>query len=74
VHPALVYIYFNLLALVGGFFVVNLILAVINEKFIEENEKKHNVIQTERNIIDKLKIINHNRDDPYKVEEEDHPI
>jgi len=36
-----------LLVLVGGFFLVNLILAVINESFIHEREKKLKAIEKE---------------------------
>jgi hypothetical protein len=35
-----VYIYFDLLILIGAFFAVNLILAVINESFLNANEQR----------------------------------
>ena len=50
----MVYIYFLLLVLIGGFFIVNLILAVINERFIEENENKVKIVEKEVNVIEKL--------------------
>lgn len=37
--PFIVYAYFIFLVLIGSFFVVNLILAVVNESFVS-NEKK----------------------------------
>lgn len=51
VNPTYVYIYFNLLVLVGGFFLVNLILAVINESFINEREKKLKEVELEKIVL-----------------------
>jgi len=40
-----------LLVLVGGYFLVNLILAVINESFINEREKKLKEVEAELIIV-----------------------
>jgi hypothetical protein len=39
---------------VGGFFLVNLILAVINESFIIEREKKIREVEFEKNVLNRL--------------------
>jgi regulatory protein YycI of two-component signal transduction system YycFG len=42
-----VYTYFTLLIFLGAFFVVNLILAVINESFLKTNEKRKKAVVEE---------------------------
>jgi len=44
VNQVIVYIYFNLLMLLGTFFVINLILAVLNESFLVANQEKNKQI------------------------------
>jgi hypothetical protein len=48
VMPVFVYIYFNLLLLLGGIFAVNLILAVINESFMNENRGRVIMVKVEQ--------------------------
>lgn len=54
--------------LVGGFFIVNLILAVINESFINESQAKEKVIEQEIQVLDHFKLLPHKDkhcDDPF---------
>ncbi|CAD8082647.1 unnamed protein product [Paramecium primaurelia] len=49
VNPILVYIYFNLLIIIGSFFTINLILAVINDSFLKnQSERRQELLKEEQ--------------------------
>ncbi|KRX07618.1 hypothetical protein PPERSA_11167 [Pseudocohnilembus persalinus] len=57
--PLLVYIYFCFLIVLGSFFVVNLILAVVNESFIDQQNKQIQ-LRKQKKLFEQLEYLKRN--------------